>query len=343
VGGIPIRVHWSFGLLVLLFVAATAGSGAGAVVGALIWLVLLFGSVVFHELAHSLVARRRGIAVRDIVLLPIGGVSEIPELDRTPADEFAISVAGPASSVVLAVFIGAVAKLGGAAIWPPTLLGHSILADLAWLNLLLAGFNLIPAIPLDGGRVLRSLLSTRRGEPQASELASKIGVYFAIAMVIVGIWIDVWLVLIGIFVFLGARSEGQVAQMKAALGGRHIGDLASSGILVLHGSVTIGELLATYPNGPPASASPVEDETGYVGMAYAPDLLRAPAGARLADVADRHAPLLDPSTPLFPQALSAFNECRRPVLAVGTDGKVTGVVFLGDLQETLRRSAPVGR
>jgi Zn-dependent protease len=344
--GVPIRVHWSFGLLVLLFIALTAGSGGSAVLAALAWLVMLFASVVFHEMAHSTVARRRGIEVRDIILLPIGGVSEIPDLGRTADDELAISVAGPASSALLAVALAAVGVAVGGALWPPSIFTGSILIRLAWVNLLLAGFNFLPALPLDGGRVLRAWLSRKRGDLAATELASQIGQSLAVGMMVLGFFVDVWLLLIGVFVFLGARSEAQMARVKAALGGRLVGDLAAGGTMVLRDTEQVAEVLgpgAGVPPSFPVAAAPVVGDGGYLGMAYPHDLLRAPPGAHVGDVADRGAPLLDPATPLFPEAWEAFATSRRPVLAVGAAGRVSGVIYLEDLQETMRRAQPVGR
>ena len=341
IAGVPIRVHWTFGLLVAFFVALTAGSGVAMVAAALGWLALLFGSVVFHELAHSVVARHRGIAVRDIVLLPIGGVSEIPDLGRTPADEFAISIAGPLSSVLLAVGFGLVAALAGASLWPPALMAGSILVRMAWVNLLLAAFNLLPALPLDGGRVLRSSLARHRGEPAATELAATVGQFFALAMVAVGLLIDVWLVLIGVFVLIGPRRRGAGGRPQGgprrSAGGRPDGRRGHRPARQRHRGRRPG-----YVGGRARRRHGSGRGLGYIGMVYPADLSRAPAGAHLDEVADRRAPLLDPAMPLFPQAWEAFGTSHRPVLAVGTDGQVRGVISLDDVQRTLRRAVSQG-
>ena len=115
-----------------------------------------------HELSHSFVARRRGFVVRDIVLLPIGGASEISGLPGAPPDELAIAIAGPLASVTLALALALIGYMTGAHLWPPTLFSGALLSRLMWVNFLLAGFNLLPAIPMDGGRVLRALLARKR-------------------------------------------------------------------------------------------------------------------------------------------------------------------------------------
>jgi Zn-dependent protease len=340
IAGIPIRVHWSFGALVVLVLAVTIGSGVATVLTALGWLVLLFASVVFHEFAHSFVARHRGIAVRDIVLLPIGGVSEIPDLARTPADELHIAIAGPLASAGLAVALGVGGLLGGAALWPPSLVTGSIVVRLAWVNLLLAGFNFLPALPMDGGRVLRAFLAERRGELPATMAAVKIAKVFGIGMIVVGVFVDIWLSLIGIFVLLGAQSEGRMARMKAVLGDRHVGELAVRGPFALPDSMTVGDAVEHRPSFPWHSI-PVVGQHGYIGMVSPDELASAPTEERLGAIADQTVPMLDPTTLLFPAALDAFRRSRRAELPVGQGGQVWGVLYATDVEAVLQRGMAV--
>ncbi|MHB1518105.1 MAG: site-2 protease family protein [Acidimicrobiales bacterium] len=340
VRGIPIRVHWSFGLLVILVVMVQVGSGTVAAMGAVLWLVLLFASVVFHELAHCLVARRRGIDVRDIVLLPIGGASEIPDLARTPEDELHIAVAGPLSSLVLAMILGAVSVLTGGRLWPPTLTGGGLLVDLAWVNMVLAGFNLLPALPMDGGRVLRSVLTRFRPEPRATAIAVRVGQAFGFAMVLFGVFVDLWLVLIGLFVLFGARSEGQAALVHAALGNRRVGDLPMAGPVILPAWMPVGHAVGSLGTLPGLTVV-VVDQGGYLGLLTSERLATAPHDAPIGSVADREAPLLAPEAPLFPAALDAFGRTRARSLAVGTGGRVSGMVAARDVEVMLHRTAAV--
>jgi len=334
--GIPVRVHWSFAGLIVLVVALTAGSGVATVLAALGWLALLFASVVVHELAHSLVARRRGLAVHDIVLLPIGGVSEIPELTRTSDDELRIAVAGPAASVGLALVFGILGLTMGAALWPPTLVSGSILVRLAWMNLLLAGFNLVPALPMDGGRVLRAALAKRHGDLWATAVATRVAKILGAGMIVVGVFVDVWLILIGIFVLLGAQGESQVSRTRAVLGDRSVGDLTVPAPYTLPGTMPVGEVFRRYPPFPWA-AIPVEGSDGYMGMVTHDALMAAPPEVPVGHIADAGIPLLDPRSPLFPAALTAFNLTGGPVLAVGTEGRVQGLIAAGDLQALMSR------
>lgn len=209
--GIDVRVHWTFMGLLVLVVWADWSGGRRAVGNGLLWIVAIFGSVLVHELAHCVVARRRGTVVLDILLLPIGGLSQMEEIPEAPTDELAISVVGPLTSLaigVLAVVIG----LGlGVRVWPPTLFAGSWFARLAWLNFLLGGFNFLPALPMDGGRILRATLARHRDRAQATRLAGRVARFLAGVMVVVGFFYNLWLVFIGLFVLFGAMAEEQAA------------------------------------------------------------------------------------------------------------------------------------
>jgi Zn-dependent protease len=209
-------VHWSFLALLCLVALADDGRGVRFVVVMLAWVVALFACVVVHELAHCVVARRRGARVIRIVLLPIGGLSQLESMPNAPDDEFAIAAAGPLTSLALGLGFFAAALLVGAAVWPPTLFAGSWLARLAWLNVVLGAFNLVPALPMDGGRMLRAFLARHRTRLDATVLASRVARYLGVAMILVGLAYDIWLVVIGVFVLLGANAEEEGARHPAA-------------------------------------------------------------------------------------------------------------------------------
>ncbi len=212
--GFPLQVHWSFLLLLALVGVANWQAGAGAVVGGLVWVAALFACVVAHELAHCLVARRRGGRVLGILLLPIGGVSRMDHLPTSPADEASIAAVGPATSLALGGVFLTVGELLGGAMWPPTLVTGSWWARLGWLNLLLGAFNLLPALPMDGGRVLRAALARRLPRLAATRVAATVARFFALGLVVAGAFSDFWLVLIGFFVFFGASREESIARIE---------------------------------------------------------------------------------------------------------------------------------
>lgn len=212
--GVDVRVHWSF--LVLVLLVAWGSNGLAELGQWLLWIVAVFASVLVHEFAHCVVARRRGAVVKDILLLPIGGLSQMESLPEAPPDELAIAIVGPLTSLAL----GLLAVAGGLALharlWPPTLFAGAWLARLAWLNFLLGAFNLLPALPMDGGRVLRAALASHRGRREATRLAGTVARVLAGLLIVGGLFYDLWFVLIGIFVLLGAMAEEEQAQKSTS-------------------------------------------------------------------------------------------------------------------------------
>jgi Zn-dependent protease len=196
--GIPIRIHWSFLVLLGGYALWSMGSGLSAFATSLALSVGLFGSVVLHELGHALAARHYGIDTAHITLYPFGGVAAIRGMPRTPRHEFVIAIAGPAVNVAL-VGVGVVAFLAT---------GLRPLAIFAVLNAVMAIFNMIPAFPMDGGRVLRAFLAGRMGWLPATELALKIGRGFAFAFLGIGLlsW-SLNLLFIGGFLLFAIRAE----------------------------------------------------------------------------------------------------------------------------------------
>ncbi len=210
--GIPIELHITF---ILLMVAVFVLSLISLHQLYDFFLILfLFVFVVVHELAHSVVARHYNIKVRKIVLYPIGGVSEIEEIPDKPRIEWRMAIAGPLTSFVIGgvLIIFHLITTIGTPIGPITLsltLTGNLVIDLAILNLFLGAFNLIPAFPMDGGRVFRALLAERMKFSDATRYASTIGKFFGIFLAFVGFLYNFWLIIIGIFIYIGATEEEQ--------------------------------------------------------------------------------------------------------------------------------------
>lgn len=210
--GVEVRLHWTFLVLVLFVMWENSASGKRAVATGLVWITAVFGSVLVHELAHSVLARRRGAVVRGILLTPIGGLSQIEKLPEGASDELEIAIVGPLASFALALVAAGLGLAFGAKLWPPALFAGSWYTRLLWLNMLLGGFNMLPALPMDGGRVLRAALSRHRDRRAATQLAVRVARFFAISMIVVGFVYDLWLVIIGFFVLLGANAEDQASR-----------------------------------------------------------------------------------------------------------------------------------
>ncbi len=280
VSGIDIRLHITFLLIVLLFGAQWGSEhGTPGTIFGVVLVLALFFCVLLHELGHSLVAQRFGIEVREILLLPLGGVALLSRNPSRPLHELLIALAGPLVNVVLAVAIGTILYWTGNV----TLLGTNAMLqglDLAltwqtlllWLleaNILLVGFNMIPAFPLDGGRVLRAVLAMGIGNRRATRIASVIGQGLALLMGMYAlVTLDFFLLLIALFIFLGAGQEQTIEQASTILSTRCVGDAYNKHVLTL----TIGDRV-----------SKVVD---YILTSYQPDFAVV-QGSRLLGVVTR--------------------------------------------------------
>ncbi len=291
VAGIEIRVHATFLLLLALFAYLGPRAGFGSAWQAVAWLLVIFGCVVLHELAHCVVARRRGADVHEILLFPLGGISKLEHLPESPADEFAIAIAGPLASFAIAFTAGLVCFATGRALLPVDLVQGAWLARVTWLNLLLAAFNLLPAFPLDGGRVFRALLERRMDLESATRVALRVGHAFAIVLIAVGIVFDVWLVLIGVFVYFGASAEASATIVHLRLRGHLVREVMRTDLTQVRplpdpgrGWVAPDDLLAdevvAAVAGAPTHQLAVVDAGRIVGVLTLEDLDRFVQGGR---------------------------------------------------------------
>ena len=225
--GIDVFLHLTF-LLLVAFIGYTGfvntGTAAGAIEGVL-FILALFGSVVLHEYGHALTARRFGIPTRDITLYPIGGVARLERMPEKPWQELAVALAGPAVNVAItiALFVGLLAT--GNLSWPTLQAMESgpLLERLMYTNLSLALFNLIPAFPMDGGRVLRAGLAMYLNYAMATRIAAGLGKAVALVFGFVGLFSNPMLVLIAVFVWFAGDQEAQAVQMRSALYGIPVG------------------------------------------------------------------------------------------------------------------------
>jgi Zn-dependent protease len=277
--GIGVYMHWTFLLLVawVLFSQLLAGQGISAAMLALVLLLALFGCVVLHELGHALTARRFGVKTQDITLLPIGGVAQLERIPEDPRQELAIAVAGPLVNVAIAGCLAIVLGLFGG-ILPLsrlTLAGGSLLSALLWINLTLAVFNMMPAFPMDGGRVLRALLAFRKPYGQATQIASKVGQALAISFGIIGLFGgNLILVLIALFILVAGQQEASLAQMKDMTRGLPVVEAMSFDFHMLHPYDSIEDAAQLLMHGYRGDF-PIVTDGKVVGMLLHRDVLKA--------------------------------------------------------------------
>ena len=295
VRGIAIRMHITFPLILVWaaiqfgFLSPGGFSLSGAAFGVVVTL-LLFACVVIHELTHSLTAIRMGFPVREIVLLPLGGVAQIERLPERPSQEFLMAVAGPLSNVIIAAVLVVIAvllpiDLGRGlqnVLVNPTRLGfQDTLPYLIFTNLMLAVFNMLPAFPMDGGRVLRALLAAVMPHARATALAVSIGQGLAWLLGLAGLLTGnfIW-IFVAIFIYAGAAQEGRMIQVKNVLQGLRVRDAFSRRALALSpddpvsraADLTFESFQADFPV---CSLGEICDGSAIMGLLTHTDLIRA--------------------------------------------------------------------
>jgi len=331
--GIPIRIHITF-LLLLFFVAINPHRGLlGGLVGVL-FIVLVFIGVLLHELGHSLVARHFGAPVHDIILLPIGGVSrtEIPE---DPKQEIMMAVAGPVVSLILALFFLLFSILLGYNLG----FGHfldakaKILVELFYVNLMLAIFNLIPAFPMDGGRILRGILALSMDPVRATRIAVGIGQALAVIMFFVGIFFNWWLALIAIFLYFGAETEEQGTILRKVLHQVPVRALMLDKFEVLSPEDDLSRVLEVICHSA-QSDFPVIENNQLVGIVSKEVIFQAlrqlPSETKVRDIMIREFYQTEPDEPLD-LALKHLVENKVGVVPVVEGGRLVGILTMDQL------------
>jgi Zn-dependent protease/CBS domain-containing protein len=321
IAGIQLRIHVTFVLLIAwLAFGYYAQGGSPAAAEGVIFVLLLFLCVVLHEFGHALAAKAFGINTPDITLLPIGGVARLERMPEEPKQELLIAVAGPAVNVVIALGLFVA---GGSFINPfvnpaaPERVG--LVSQLLIINVLLVAFNLLPAFPMDGGRVLRALLATRMSYARATQIAATVGQGFAFVFGFIGLIWNPFLIFIALFVYIGASQEAALAQMKDVSRRFPVSSAMVREFRTLPENATLEEavdaLLATSQHD-----FPVVDETGTVaGVLTRHDLIAAlrkndPA-LRVGDVMRRNIPTVTTGT-RFEEAFRIMQECNCPAVPV---------------------------
>lgn len=351
VAGIEIKVHFTFPLILLLGAMQWGGThGApGAAFGVLLMLAL-FLCVVLHELGHSVVAQRLGIPVREIVLLPIGGVALLSKNPRKPVHELLIAAAGPLVNVVIAVLLATVlGATGRLHLDSETLLatGTRPSADtlLHWLlaaNVTLVLFNLLPAFPMDGGRILRAVLAMAVGFTRATRIAAGVGQLIALALgtyaLLQG---EILLALLALFVFLSAGGERAAEEARGLLSTMRLRDAYNKHALVLQAgdrvSRVVDYLLTSYQ--PDFAVVHGGQLLGVVTRASVLQALVAhPGDGYVTGIMDRHVHRLEANLSLA-EAQERMAENGVPVAAVFESDRFLGLVNLDDLREALQIAA----
>ncbi|MBK5226067.1 MAG: site-2 protease family protein [Thermoleophilia bacterium] len=347
--GIELRVHITF-FLIVLYAAYIWGVGyeqgwPGAIYGGFL-ISMLFICVVIHELSHSRMAQHYGADVASITLLPIGGVSLLKNMPEEPKKELWVSLVGPFSNIVIGAILGIVLILlpGKVAAtsteqFTDIMIGISLQGFVTYMliiNLLLAVFNMLPAFPLDGGRVLRSILAQRISYVKATRAAVITGQLFAFALGIAGFLLGAWLwLIIAVFIYMGAEQEGTGAEVKTVLSKLTVGQAVEAGAKVLSPEQTLGDVVTIVLHSFQEDF-PVLEGGNIVGVLTRANLIgglhKAGPDAAVSQVMEKEFPLVEASA-LFSEVYEKMNSSGIKAVPVVEGNQLVGMVTLEHLSE----------
>lgn len=345
--GIALYIHATF-LLLLAWVAIgeyQRSQSATAAFGGVVFVLAVFATVVLHELGHAMAARRYGIRTRDITLLPIGGIARLERMPREPRQELVVALAGPAVNVVIAgllalylSFVGGVTSFLETASLSDSLLDRAFPARLLAVNLWLVLFNLIPAFPMDGGRVLRAVLAMRDHDyARATERAAQVGKFFALLFGVVGLFVigNPFLVFIALFVWLAAAGEAAAAQTSAMLDGVPIQRLMITDVRTLEPADPLSQAVKSILDGFQQDF-PVVENGVVLGMLTRGRLLKALAErgehAAVGDVMERDFQQASPYDSAE-EVLARLKSCGCHSIPVIRAGQLLGVLTMDNVGE----------
>lgn len=347
--GIDVYMHFTFLLLVAWVGMAhwQRGQSISAAIADVAFILTVFFCVVLHELGHALAARRYGIRTRDIVLLPIGGVARLERMPTKPLQELWVALAGPAVNVVIAagLFVGLKMTASFQPLQAVGLTTGPFFERIMMVNLFLVAFNMIPAFPMDGGRVLRAVLATRKDYASATQTAASIGQGIAMLFGLVGLLYNPLLLFIALFVWIGAAQEAKLAHLKSAVSGIPVQQAMIKDFSFLHRDDSLGRAVDTVLSGSQKDF-PVLDDGHIVGVLTQSDLMRAlrekGENTSIASAVQKDFITVD-HLDMLDTALSKLNECDCHTLPVTRHGRLVGLVTMDRLGEYVRmHSAPTG-
>ena len=359
--GIAVGVNWSVVVILALFswevavyVLPTHSGHADAAdwIAGVIGAVVLLGSLLAHEVSHALVARHNGVRVRSITLFVFGGVAQLEGEAHTPGADFRIAAVGPGVSLLLAALFGAAKMVVVAAG------GHGLAVSLlSWLweiNLLLAIFNLIPAAPLDGGRILRAGLWRRSGDHfRASVTASRAGRVLAIVLIVLGVLtfvstgsaIGLWPALIGLFVYSAARGEEQYALVQGAMVNLTVGQVMSPALPSVPSRTTVADMASFLWLYHGDIAAVIDDSGRLAGVVTARAVNGVPRERRPATTSNEIViplsaiPVARPEEPMSTLLERMAAKDGHPALVLDANNRVSGTVSHSDVQRAAAFSA----
>ncbi len=341
IAGIGLYVHATFWLLIafILFLNWSNGHSLTAALYGALFVFVIFGCITLHELGHALTAHRFGVRTRDITLLPIGGLARLERMPDDPIQELWVALAGPAVNIAIAGLLYlAIVSSGGMVSFDQLLsFDGNFVTKLMIVNLWLVAFNMIPAFPMDGGRVLRSLLATRVEYSRATRISARIGQGIACVFGLAGLFTDPFLIFIALFVWTGAEQEASMAKMHLSVGDIPVQHIMLRDVHTLQPDETLGNAVDHVLAGW-REDFPVVFGDHVLGLLTREDMTRSLAQTgpetRVRDSMRRDIATIDPRERLD-HALALIRECNTRSLPVEHEGRLVGLLTLNNVGEFL--------
>ncbi len=334
--GIPVELHVSFlALMIIIYLIAFLNFLPYVNLITAVLITLIFVTVVIHELSHSYIAKRYGIKIERIVLLPIGGISEMEEIPKDPSKELRIALAGPVSNIIIGGFCYLLLIISFNYV---SAVIQGALYYFVLVNLLLGFFNLLPAFPMDGGRILRAFLAERMSFIRATKLSASIGKQFAIIMAIVGVFFNFLLILVAIYVYLGAESEYRSVLISTLLEDDKVSDVMTTEVHTVNPSNTVAETLKVMFK-EKHMGYPVTEDGNLLGMITFHDLSKIPEDKReipVKDIMSRNLIISPPDEELI-KTIEKLNRNRIGRVPVVEKNMLVGIVSKTDLTSVLQK------
>ncbi|TVR73841.1 MAG: site-2 protease family protein [Marinilabiliales bacterium] len=339
--GIKVSIHWTFSLLIawIVFISVNRGLEFGQIMMHILFILAIFGCVLLHELGHSLAAIKLGGKVQSITLLPIGGMASISEMPEKPRDEFLISAAGPLVNVVIAgliwFYLSVISPIDMGEITYEVITPGNFLVMLLTANLFIVAFNLIPAFPMDGGRLFRSALSIRMSKLKATRIAKDIGQIFAIMFIITGFFHNPFLIIIGFFILLGAKGEYEMMKYRDILNNYTVRDVIKKDYEELDENDNLATAAEKFAHTSPRGFV-VTSGGKYAGILTRNDLIRGlntnGKEGRVGDLAGGTEEDIDTDMVLF-DAFKKMQMKKLDIVPVTEKGKFAGIIELEGINE----------
>ncbi len=350
--GISVSVHWTFLLIIawIIFLNLQQGAGTQQIIYSILFVVALFICVVIHELSHSLMARKYGIPTRSITLLPIGGLTDLQKMPEKPKQEFAVSVAGPLSNIAIAIVLSLLLLITHnfniSTSNLQAITGKNFFLLLTFANLMLAIFNLLPAFPMDGGRIFRSLMAMYFSREKATYIAMNMGKIFAFGLAVLGIFVNPFLIFIAIFIFIGAQKEYEQVRYTSVLSGYKVKDILMHEFTSLQEDETLRAAVNLLLDGPEKRFVIVDNENRVKGILTRNNIIQGLSehgdDLIIRQVMNRNITTFEPDTTLE-KAFQVMQKQRITMAPVVQNEKLVGIIDMENINEFIMVRSAIKR